>query len=236
MPHTHPVSLTAARPWEVGESARTDLLAWFREADLSEAANVARLLDLTGRRGSPDAEIIPIGRELGGWRIEQPVPRATFVRIYGDLQRYLREALSYWQRAVKERNRQQRELLADLALGRIRQERADVSIDVERDALTGAVTWPTQATRPTPVRRTASLAGELAMALLDEFLAARTAGLCAICHEPWLSPLRKQRRLCGRVECLRAWRNKHRSPEDPARVYERVKRSRAARAKRGKGR
>ena len=242
MPQMHAVSTDAfrARPWEVGDGRRADLLSWFVDADLDSPENFDRLLDLTGRsprvlaakaRGVT-SDLVPPGIEHGSWKVPHAAPRATIVDVYRDLQRYLTEARAYWQRAKVERNSEQRQLLAFLALERFREERADVtSLEVERSPDTGAVVWPPKAERPEPVRRASSLAGEFAIALYDELMSAKTAGLCKVCGRPWLSPVRKRRRLCYREECFRKWRNDHRSPEDPAQVYERVKRSRARRAK-----
>lgn len=238
----HAVSTEAFRayPWEVGEGHRADLLAWFLDADFDSAADFNRLINLTGRRwrafatpaSAAESDLVPPGTELGSWKVPDAAPRQTIVRVYGDLQRYLSEARAYWQRAKEAPNSEQRQLLAQLALERFRQERADVTaLEVERDPDTGAVSWPSKAQNPRPVRRASSLAGELAIALYDELMSAKTAGLCKNCGAPWLSPVRKRRQLCYREECARKWRNDHRKPEDPAVVYERVKRLRARRAR-----
>lgn len=265
----HPVSPATlrAQPWEVGDAERPTLLAWFLNANLADDAAFEYLLEVTGRRparshssearaaaaklierGMSKADLVYPGRESGAWKVPVVVSRSNFVRIYSDLQGDLREALADWERAKNEQILEQRELFAALALGRIREERADVTpLEVERDPATGEVLWPTQSSNPKPARRSVSLAGELAIALYDEMLGAKKAGLCKVCLRPWLSPLRKDRQLCGRPECFLSWRNAHRAPEDPAKVYERVlrargvpedeiaKRSRARRAKGGTG-
>ncbi|MDQ3401501.1 MAG: hypothetical protein M3470_10905, partial [Chloroflexota bacterium] len=191
-------------------------------------------------RGVAEADVIYPGRERGAWKLDEPVARATFVRVYQDLQRYLRQATDAWVRAKSERTRDQRETLAYLALDRFRQERRDVTIDVERDPETGAIPWPKRDVPPAPVRRSTSLAGELALALYDELLSARSAGLCVQCRRPWVSRLRKpHRRLCGRDACEKTYRQAHRKPEDPAKARARVKRWRARKrgeAQRGQSR
>jgi len=179
-------------------------------------------------RGVAEDDVIYPGREWGQWKIAAPMSRSDFVRIYGDLQRYLREAKADWVRAMAEPDRGQRELFAYNALNRFRQERGDVMLDVLRDDDDGHVIWPKKEAKPVPVRRSGSLAGELALALYDELLGAKDADLCPHCRRPWVSPLKKKGRvLCGRDECRKAWRQAHRRPEDPATNRKRVKAWRA---------
>jgi len=240
-------------PWEVSESERPGLLQRFLDADLTDPANREWLIDLTGRRyaipstasrreareiialGVPKEDVIYPGREQGQWIVPKTVSAGDFLRIYGDLQRYLREARALWIGALNTADRGQRQLLAYNALNRFRQERADATYDVERDPDTGAVVWPKRRETPTPVRRSTSLAGELALALYDELLGAKSTGLCAQCRQPWLAPRKapggrapKRRKLCDRPACAAAWRNEHRKPEDPATVNRRVREWRAA--------
>lgn len=244
-----------AQPWEVGDANRPALLRWFLDADLTSREEQELLVDLTARRGalSSDADrrlgqqliargvaakdVIYPGREWGGWKIGEVVSRSDFARIYADLQRYLREARMDWVSAKKASGFIQlpdgsripeRELLAMNAAGRFRQERADITLDWERDPDTGAIVWPQREETPRQVRRTASLAGELALAMYDELSGAKRAGLCAQCGRPWFFKVRRKRRLCGDENCAKEWMRAHRSREDPARVYLRVKKYRAA--------
>jgi len=146
-------------------------------------------------------------------------------------------ARTHWVHALHERNRSQRERYAALALKAIKDERAQVNpLQMRRDEQTSGVLWPRLSDRPAPESASESLVGELAIALFDELRTARRGGFCMVeaCGRPWLTRLDKQRQVCGRNECVLAWRNAHRKAEDPAKVYERVKRYRAAlRAKKG---
>jgi hypothetical protein len=230
-----PVSIDrfTSRPWEVPEEQRPGLLAWFMDAEFTRDEDLKLLVAMNGSRRGPRGQETPL-RAQGMTALAAGTP--TFVAFYSEIRRLLTNARHFWQRAVQERDRQQKELLATLAFRAFGDLREEVtSLEVERDPDTSAVIWPVKG-YPTPKRQALSLAGELGIAMYDEMLNAKKAGICKVCHRPWLSPLRKSRQLCGRDECVRSWRNEHRKPEDPEKVYERVKRSRARRAKRGKGR
>jgi hypothetical protein len=202
------------------------------DADFSRDEDLKLLITLNGSRRGPRSQETPL-RAQGMTALAAGIP--TFVAFYTEICRLLANARHFWQRATQERNREQKELLATLALRAFGDLREEVtSLEVERDPDSSAVIWPPKG-YPAPARRALSLPGELAIAMYDEMLSAKRAGICKVCHRPWLSPLRKNRQLCGRDECIRRWRNEHRQPEDPTKVYERVKRSRARRAKGGTG-
>jgi len=227
------------------------LLQRFLYADLADPATREWLLDITGRRyaipsdesirrareiiamGVPGEDVIYPGRERGRWVIGEAVAVAEFLRVYGDLQRDFREAREFWARALTTPDRDQRQLLANQALHRFHEQRADATYDVERDPDTGAVIWK-RGSGPKPVRRSTSVSGELALALYDELLGAKSSGLCAQCRQPWLAHRKaprgrdRKQKLCGRPACRAAWRNEHRKPEDPVKVNQRVREWRAA--------
>lgn len=248
MTHSHTVSLgpSSSSPWAVGDAARGELLEWFLDADFRSQDDHDFLVALTGTRRGPRRNVSRM-RAAALFALE--ASEDVFSAHYMELRRSLLLAREYWQRAMNESDRALRQRHAELALRAVAEMRSEVTaLDFARDADTNDVSWPAASSYPEPVRTATSLAGELAIAMYDEMLHARRAGLCKVCGRPWLSALRKDRQLCGRPECLTSWRNAHRKPEDPAKVYERVlrsrgvpedeikKRSRAQRAKRGAGR
>jgi hypothetical protein len=235
----------SSSPWQCSEEDRPRLLSWFLDADLSVAENFELLTALNGRRG-PGSQMSPLRAEAV---VRLETSPSTFIAFYSEIRRQLRRARELWQRASSENKQEQRELLATHALRSMRGLLAEVTaLDFERDPETSRVRWPVKSSRPAPLRRSTSLPGELAIAVYDEMHSAKRAGLCKVCDQPWLSRFDKPRQLCGRAECLRRWRNDHRKPEDPEKVYQRVlrsrgvpdheirRRSRARRAKRGNGR
>lgn len=73
----------------------------------------------------------------------------------------------------------------------------------------------------------------IALAVLEEIHPGKSAGQCPFCHDWWISPDARRRRICGRESCQSArkaeW--KKNNPEPPEQVRERVRRLRKRRAK-----
>lgn len=169
-------------------------------------------------------------------KAHRALPDERLIAFYEERRRRFGVARTHWARAIKERDRTVAGRLRALALKAFRDERADVTaLEMRRDEDTSDVVLSLQG-RPIRETASASLTGELAIALFEELAEAKTAGFCKLksCGRPWLSRINKTRQICGRRECILEWRNAHRKAEDPASVYRRVKRYRAAvRAKKG---
>jgi hypothetical protein len=97
----------------------------------------------------------------------------------------------------------------------------DVRLDVERQR--GRPLRPFR-----PGHRSLSLVGELALAVYERMLSARSVVVCRYCLRTELSPDTRPRFTCGREECQAAYRRewKQQHPEDPQQVARRVRKHR----------
>ena len=113
----------------------------------------------------------------------------------------------------------------------IRRLLVDVHPDVARDRLY-RVELPER-----PEHVSSTLVGELALVMWHEFLAAKSSVVCRFCGTIRLFPDPRPRVICGDPACVGAYRREYQRehPERSGASTERVKRSRARRAKRGTG-
>lgn len=178
--------------------------------------------ELVGERlvfGRPST--IAQGKELGSSRIEGPLSSANFIRFYDDIRSKLieiEESHARWlEMAPSSDKRRVGTQFVELG-GLLR----DSEIVVARDGF--------RVREPLEVEhRSTSLVGELALAMLDKLVEARSSVRCRYCGRRAVFPDTRTRITCRRENCLAAYRRewKRSNPEPKERVAERVRRSRA---------
>jgi len=207
-------------------------LDWFLDADLSGDDAIADLCRFTFRpRISAGAsQILPGHEPEGRHAIRDRLPRAKFVAYYAEVQdtlRFIRDEHAAYLRFVRDegvesgdpRSARARMGLQFVTLSRYLE---DVRLDVAR--------MPRhRLSRPLrPEHRSVSLVGELALAMFQRLLDARSTLVCQYCKQVALFADRRRRSICGREECRASYRTqwKRANPESPEQVARRVRKHR----------